>query len=136
MAMGRAQKYFKRKRYIYALFFDHGAAYIGQSLDPERRAKEHAKAAGGWYGARFRLVVLYKFLGTQEDGERFERMYRLRARRAGLRIYGLPHVYVNPETRSSLRERVLSYFMPWPRHEGRGLVAFFTRLFRAPASSF
>lgn len=135
MAMGRAQKYFRRERYIYALLFDHGAAYIGQSLEPERRAKEHARPAGGWYGARFRLVVLYKFLGTQEDGERLERVYRLRARRASLRIYGLPHVYVDPSRRATLREHIQSHFVPWPRHEGRGLVAFFARLFRAPAPS-
>lgn len=122
--MSRAQKYYPRKRYIYALFFAHGAVYIGQSVNPARRVTQHYGKHGGWCGAQFRMRVLHDFIGTQTDGEHLEQAYRLRALRRGLRVYGLPHVYVDPRKRANLYQWVASFRLPWPKDEGRPLGAF------------
>lgn len=116
--MGR-QKYYVRRRFIYALFFENNAVYIGQSVDPKRREAEHKRPSGEWCGAPFRMRVLYEFQGTHSDGEHFERSYRLRAKRRGLAVYGLPHVFINPENQATIYQRVASYRVPWPRQEGR-----------------
>jgi predicted GIY-YIG superfamily endonuclease len=121
--MGRAQKYFKRKRFIYGLFFAHGAVYIGQSVDPSRRHKEHLRPEGGWGGAQFRMRVLYEFTGTESDGQHYEQSYRLLAVRKGYKIYGLPLVYVDPWRRATIMQRGDSLRLKWPQDEssGRGI---------------
>ena len=118
--MGRDEKYRNRKRYIYGLFFPDGKVYIGQSVHPERRAQQHRRPQGGWFGAEFRLVVLHEFHGTFADGEHLERSYRLKARRRALVVYGLPHVVIDPRRQATLGQHFTSYRVPWPRSEGHG----------------
>ncbi len=118
--MGRAQKYYKRRRYIYGLFFPHGAVYIGQSVDPMKRTKAHLSPAGGWGGAQFRMRVLYEFAGTESDGQHYEQAYRLVAVRKGFKVYGLPHVYVDPYRRATIYQRGDALRLKWPKDEVTG----------------
>ena len=118
--MGRAQKYYKRRRYIYGLFFPTGAVYIGQSVDPMRRTKEHLSPGGGWHGAQFRMRVLHEFKGTESDGQHLEGAYRLIAVRKGFKVYGLPHVFVNPFRRATIYQRAAALHLPWPKDERVG----------------
>lgn len=126
--MGREQKYKIRQRFIYALFFDNGRVYIGQSIDPKRRLAAHRRPQGGWGSASFRMRVLHQFDGTEADGDHLERSYRLRARRRALAVYGLPHVLIDPRRQATLGQRFTSYRVPWPSDEGHGPYALWAAL--------
>jgi hypothetical protein len=79
---GRAQKYERRERVLYALVFKKewkGRVYIGQTIDANRRAKQHGRA----WPVPFDFVELGRMTGTQSDGEDFEYAWRLRAGLAG-----------------------------------------------------
>lgn len=109
-----AEAYKTRKRYLYALFFKHGACYIGQSVNPTKRLIQHHSSKGLW-NCEFEMVVLHEIHGTKTDGEHYEQAYRLKAKRKGYRIYGLPHVYVDPRKRATLFQWWDSFFLPWPK---------------------
>lgn len=113
--MGRSQKYHVRTRYLYALVFDSGHVYIGQSVDPYEREKQHRRAAGGWCGKPFRLLVLGQIEGTEKDAKEHEHAWRLTASRAGWRIYASPPgIEVNPRRQSGLKRWWLSQSLQWP----------------------
>ena len=82
----RSQKYHKRTRYLYALFFDaEQAVYIGQSVDLKKRWQQHRSKAGKW-NRYFRPVELASYNMTQHEAEHMEE------RLAGLRpASGHPH---------------------------------------------
>ena len=110
-----AEAYRKRKRYLYALFFEYNhACYIGQSVNPKRRAQQHASPKGQW-NMSFIMKTLCTFEGTKEECEQLERAYRLKAQRKGWRVYGLPHVFVNPKKQATLGQWWTSLFLPWPK---------------------
>lgn len=46
--LGRSEKYHALPRTLYALLFDDGGCYVGQSSNPQQREKQHRspKAAG------------------------------------------------------------------------------------------
>ena len=109
-----AEAYRSRKRYIYALVFKHDkSCYIGQSVNPKKRLQQHLAPSGGWNLSYLNMVVLYEFEGTKEQGEHLEYAYRLKAHRRGWKIYGLPHVYINPNKRATSAQWWTSLRLPW-----------------------
>ena len=47
--LGRSEKYHALPRTLYALLFDDGGCYIGQSSNPHQREKQHRSRQGGWH---------------------------------------------------------------------------------------
>jgi predicted GIY-YIG superfamily endonuclease len=117
-----------RKRYLYALFFPNGCAYIGQTVDPMAREKQHRAPSGGWCDAPFEFVVLSSMDGTQAQAEEYEFAYRWKANRRGWALYGRPHVPIRRIRRHLTPSRwLLACGLPWPK--GRTLNMF-TRCLR------
>lgn len=112
---GRSQKYHDRPRYLYALLFQNGCCYVGQSVDPGQRLGQHRRVSGGWAGQPFRMIELGVVLGTQADAERHEFAWRYSAFKAGWRIYGKPGILVDPRRRLTLGQRMLSWSLKWPK---------------------
>lgn len=114
MRYKRDQKYHARERHLYALKFKSGAVYIGQTVDMERRRKEHESIAGGWPSA-FEFQHLSTIQGTQLEVEDHERAWRYVAAAHGHQIYGKPPGIVvdcrRQQTPSSLK---LAKALPWP----------------------
>ena len=89
MRYKRDQKYHARERHLYALKFKSGAVYIGQTVNMERRRKEHESIAGGWPSA-FEFQHLSTIQGTQLEAEDHERAWRYVAASHGDQIFGKP----------------------------------------------
>ena len=111
---GRSQKYYKRTRYLYALFFDHErAVYIGQSVDLKKRWAQHRSAAGKW-NRHFRPVELASYEMTQHEAERMEELWGCKAAQMGWRVYGLPPgIVINPYRRAGLWKRWKARKLEW-----------------------
>lgn len=45
--LGRSEKYHALPRTLYALLFDDGGCYVGQSTNPQQREKQHRSPKGG-----------------------------------------------------------------------------------------
>lgn len=88
-AWGRSQKYLRRPRHLYALVFDNGCCYIGQSVDTKLRERQHRARQGGWHRP-FRLVPLSVLEGTQDEAATHEVAWRYVAHRAGWVVYAKP----------------------------------------------
>lgn len=116
---GRSQKYHDRPRYLYALLFDNGCCYIGQSVDPRDRLRQHRSPEGGWAGAVFNMIPLGVVMGTFKDGEDHEAAWRVAAARAGWSIYGKPGVLVNPYRRMTWHRHLLALTQQWPAKHRR-----------------
>ena len=117
---GRSQKYQDRPRYLYALFFQNGACYIGQSVNLKTRLDQHRLPSGGWMGAIFQMVQLDVVNGTQQQAEEHEFAWRYKAQNAGWIIYGKPPSVVVDATRHmSLKGRLLALRMKWPNEYRR-----------------
>lgn len=114
MRYKRDQKYHARERHLYALKFKDGAVYIGQTVDMERRQKEHESVAGGWPSA-FEFQHLSTIQGTQLEAEDHERAWRYVAAAHGHQIYGKPPGIVvdcrRQQTPNSLK---LAKTLRWP----------------------
>lgn len=118
--LGRSERYHARPRTLYALLFDDGGCYVGQSANPRQREAQHRSARGGW-GRPFRFHALETMQGTKAEAEAFEQAWRVVAQNAGWRIYGKPpRLAVNPRRRLSPRVKALVMQRRWPL-EGRGL---------------
>jgi len=76
------EKYLPRKRYLYALMFDHKRVYIGQSIDLGRRNREHS-CDWAW---PFKMIMLGSMIGTRADAEEYEYAWRYRAGREGFQV--------------------------------------------------
>lgn len=109
----RSQKYHKRTRYLYALFFDNEqAVYIGQSVDLKKRWQQHRSKTGKW-NRYFRPVELASYNMTQNEAEHMEELWRCKAVQSGWRVFGLPPgILINPYRRAGL----------WKRWKARKLV--------------
>lgn len=109
----RSQKYHKRTRYLYALFFDNEqAVYIGQSVDLKKRWAQHRSKAGKW-NRYFRPIELASYDMTQHEAEHMEELWRCKAVQSGWRVFGLPPgILINPYRRAGL----------WKRWKARKLV--------------
>lgn len=120
---GRSQKYHPRKRYLYALLFHNGCAYIGQSVDPTEREKQHRRRAGGWCGRPFKCIPLGSIVGTEAEAADYEHAWRHRASMSGWKIYAKPPgIVVNPRRQMSAKRYAISYKLRWPSEHGRSQV--------------
>ncbi len=114
--MGRQEKYRDRKRYIYALLFDNGCCYIGQSVNPQTRHQGHMSHQGGWGGQSFSMVVLGEMHGTRAEAEDWEYAYRYKAHKAGWDIYGLPpNIIVSATKRMTFKRYAIAAKLRWPK---------------------
>ncbi|MCO7473069.1 GIY-YIG nuclease family protein [Stenotrophomonas maltophilia] len=116
MSWKRNQKYLPRPRHLYALFFNGGCCYVGQTVDLLNREKQHRSPRGGWQGMPFQFVPLGQMVGTQADGEVHEYAWRYKAFRKGWRIYSKPPGLLirDPGRRSTFEVRRLAGTYAWP----------------------
>ena len=121
---GRTQKYRSRPRYLYALLFDNGACYIGQTVNLKSRLDQHQLPSGGWMGAPFKMVRLGQAMGTQLHAEDHEYAWRYKAQNAGWIVYAKPpSIVIDATRRMTLKRRLLALGMRWPRKHRRTLGA-------------
>ena len=118
-----SEKYQRRQRFIYALIFKNRTCYIGQSVDVQRRFKQH-QASGDWRSlGTFSVRPLGAYMGTYADLEEWEYAWRLAAQRSGWKVYGGsdasgPYL-VDPRKRSNNRRLALSKKCHWPGSGGQ-----------------
>ena len=119
---GRTQKYRTRRRHLYALLFQNGACYIGQTVNLKARLAQHRLPSGGWIGAQFELVHLGQANGTQLQAEDHEYAWRYKAQNAGWIVYAKPpSIIIDASRRMTMKRRLLSLGMRWPRKHRRTL---------------
>lgn len=117
---GRSQKYHARPRKLYALLFDNGCAYIGQSVDLKEREQQHRRPAGGWWGIPFQCVPLGVVHDTEERAKEYEHAWRHKAAKNGWTIYAKPPgIKVNHHHQMSLRRYMLAWSLRWPKEHSR-----------------
>lgn len=120
--LGRSQKYHARQRHLYALLFENGCAYIGQSVDPQERERQHRRPTGGWCGREFRFVHLGVIEGTEAQACDFEHAWRHRAAVNGWTIYAKPPgMEVNHRRQMNLRRYLIAWTLRWPAKHSRNL---------------
>jgi hypothetical protein len=113
------QAYRKRTRHLYALLFESGRAYIGQTVDMRRRNAEHAKA----WASPFNMVHLGDCQGTYADAEDHEYAWRYVGGQAGWTILARDRqnntFVVNPENRMTPDRCRIAARCRWPRQHRR-----------------
>ena len=114
------EKYIHRKRYLYALIFDHKRVYIGQSIDLDRRHRQHAR---DWPWP-FKMVLLGSMVGTRADAEEYEYAWRYRAGREGYRVLcksqdGLDIFEIDPRQRMDSHRYRIASTLKWPAEHKR-----------------
>ncbi|WP_443096639.1 GIY-YIG nuclease family protein [Stenotrophomonas sp. PUT21] len=112
----RNQKYLPRPRRLYALFFNNGCCYVGQTVDRAQREKQHRSSRGGWQGKPFTFVPLGVMTGTQADAELHEYAWRYKAFQKGWRIYSKPPGILirDPRRRTTWHMKNLAHGLTWP----------------------
>lgn len=111
--LGRSEKYHALPRTLYALLFDDGGCYIGQSSNPEQREKQHRSCQGGWHRP-FQFHALEVVTATRADTEAYEQAWRVRASKEGWRIYAKPPgIVINPHRRATPHVRWLAMQRRW-----------------------
>lgn len=112
----RNQKYLPRPRHLYALFFNNGCCYVGQTVDRAQREKQHRSSRGGWQGRPFTFVPLGVMTGTQADAELYEYAWRYKAFQKGWRVYSKPPGILirDPHRRTTGHMRSLAHGFTWP----------------------
>ncbi len=112
---GRSEKYRPRTRHIYALLFENGCCYVGQSTDLKRRETQHRRPDGGWQDQRFTMLHLASLVGTTAQAEDHEYAWRYTAQRAGWNIYGKPpNIRVNTVLRMTPARMEIAKQCRWP----------------------
>ncbi|EKT4094847.1 GIY-YIG nuclease family protein [Stenotrophomonas maltophilia] len=76
--LGRSEKYHALPRTLYALLFDDGGCYVGQSSNPQQREKQHRSPKGGWHRP-FRFHALEVVTATRAEAEAYEQAWRVKA---------------------------------------------------------
>ena len=116
---GRDQKYLPRDRHLYALLFQDGGCYVGQSVDVGQREKQHRSRTGGW-GRDFQCVHLGTIHGSEDQAKDHEHAWRHVAASNGWRIYAKPpRMVVNHRRQMSPRRYVIAKGLKWPREHAR-----------------
>lgn len=114
--LGRGQKYHARPRHLYALLFEDGFAYIGQSVDLRQRESQHRRPAGGWCGKPFRCLPLAVIHGTEEQARHYEHAWRHAANKHGWAIYAKPPgIRVDHRRQMTWYRYCLAWTLRWPR---------------------
>ena len=117
--MGASQKYHVRERHLYALLFQSGKAYIGQTIDLRRREREHARS----WAEPFEMVQLGTMFGTQAQAEDYEYAWRFRAAMSGYTVLGKTwdgSVFViRPLKRMTAERRAIARRCRWPKEAKR-----------------
>lgn len=114
--MERAQAYHPHKRIIYGLMWpETRRCYVGQTVDMERRRKEHQRA----WATPFTMVAFETMTGTRADGEDHEFAWRYRClesgwtplakTKAGEVFVSKPHRHMTPQ-RMAIAQRC-----QWPK---------------------
>ena len=120
---GRSQKYHARQRHHYALLFNNGCAYIGQSVNPAEREKQHRRQAGGWCGRQFQCISLGSIEGTEAQASDYEHAWRHVAAKNGWKIYAKPPgIVVNHHRQMSARRYAIAWKLRWPVRHARNRV--------------
>ncbi|WP_157511025.1 GIY-YIG nuclease family protein [Frateuria sp. Soil773] len=101
---------------LYALLFEAGQVYIGQTTDAKRREKEHRRA----WAAPFRFAQLEEMTGTQREAEDHEYAWRHRAASAGYVVVAKSWAgatFVVTDTRNRMDEArwAIVRRLRWPR---------------------
>lgn len=114
------EKYIPRKRYLYALLFDHKRVYIGQSIDLRRRNREHERD----WSWPFKMVPLGSMIGTRADAEEYEYAWRYRAGREGFRVLckaqdGHDIFEIDPRQRMDSHRLRIASTLKWPAEHKR-----------------
>lgn len=116
----RSQKYHTRPRTLYALLFDNGCCYIGQSADPSERENQHRRPAGGWCGRPFKFIALGVVDGTEAQAMEYEYAWRLKAQAHSWLVYAKPPgLTCDPRRRSTPERRRIAMSLAWPRQHSR-----------------
>lgn len=111
--LGRSEKYHALPRTLYALLFDDGGCYVGQSTNPQQREKQHRSPKGGWHRP-FRFHALEVVTATRAETEAYEQAWRVKASREGWRIYAKPPgIVANPRTWAVARRCGLAHQRRW-----------------------
>lgn len=100
-------------RYIYALIFADERCYIGQSINPRRRFRQHATVEG--WEEDFETLILDHTFGNYWDAGFLEYAWRWVAHRAGWRTYSAPGIYsesLDVVVRDGAKRHALS--LSWP----------------------
>lgn len=87
--MGYLENMDVRERAVYALIFADERCYIGQSIDPKRRFKQHGFPSSGW-DESFQPVILQTDYHNVWNANRLEFAWRWAAHLAGWRVYAKP----------------------------------------------
>ena len=118
--LGRSQKYHRRPRHLYALLFDTGCAYVGQTVDLEERERQHRRESGGWAGLPFHCVHLATIEATEECARDHEHAWRHRAAVNGWGIYAKPPgIVVDHRRQMTLGRYLLAWTLRWPAQYAR-----------------
>lgn len=78
-----------KERAVYALIFADERCYIGLSIDPVRRFKQHRRPSSGW-DESFAPVVLQTVADNVWEANRLEFAWRWAAHLAGWKLYAKP----------------------------------------------
>ena len=126
---GQSQKYHARPRQLYALLFENGCAYIGQSVDVKTREQQHRRTSGGWGDKSFQCVPLETVEGTEKEARDYEHAWRHKAAKNGWSIYAKPPaIIVDHRKQMTIKRYLLAKQLRWPvphsRHRSwrRGLT--------------
>ncbi|WP_080052363.1 GIY-YIG nuclease family protein [Stenotrophomonas maltophilia] len=110
----RDQKYHIRSRTLYALVFENGHVYIGQTVDLDQRQKQHRSLRGGWEGKPFDVVNLGSVNATEAQASEYEYAWRINAAKAGWKIYAKPPgVTCDPWKRATRQRQHLAGSLSW-----------------------
>lgn len=118
--MGREQKYQRRTRHLYALLFESGQAYIGQTVDLPRRERQHRNT----WPMPFVFRELGAVVGTQREGEDHEYAWRYVAWRAGWSVVAMSRAGTvftlrDPRRRMTMARYRVASQCQWPVRSAR-----------------
>lgn len=114
--MERAQAYHSHERSLYGLLWhDTGQCYIGQTVDMERRNREHMRA----WARPFIMLQLEVMVGTQAQAEEHEYAWRLKCAEAGWQPLGKTRegkvFVIQPHKRMTPARYAIAKRCKWPR---------------------